>query len=302
MERVASWLGGPRHRVILIGAALFMVPALMPLSAALIAFATLLKGPQEGALAALGAAVVLGAVIAVTGGQGVAMFAASVLMLAVMVGGASLVGRSDSLNLAFQLGTLGFGVVAALLAGSATGQSVADQIAPQFAQALVDAGAAAAEASQVAEMVARLLFGLALGGMLFSLTMALLLGRWLEGLVRPPQQVGSNFRALQLGRLVTIIASVVLIGALLTQGTGAFGNAAIVFVLAMVLQGLAVFHALASRMALHAGWLVLVYALLLLPTPLSAFMLMGVASTGFLDNWLGFRRLRAPRPPDDKSQ
>lgn len=302
MERVAAWLGGPRHRVILMSAALFMVPLLMPLSAALIAFATLLKGPREGALAAIGAAAVLGVVMAVTGGQALAMFAASVLMLAVMVAGASLVGRSGSLDFAFQLGTLGFAGLAAVLAGTASGQALAGEIAQEFAQALVNAGAASGEATQVADMVARLLFGLALGGMLFSLTMALLLGRWLEGLARPPQQVGSNFRALQLGRLVTIVASVVLVGALLTQGAGALGNAAVVFVLALVLQGLAVVHAVAMRLGLHPGWLVLVYASLLLPTRLSAFVLMGVASTGYLDNWLGFRRLREPRPPDDKSE
>ncbi len=299
MERVAVWLGGPRHRVILIGAVLFMVPLLMPLSAGLIAFATLLKGPREGALAALGAAVVLSVVMAVSGGQVLAMFAASLLLLAATVAGASLAGRSGSLDLAFQLGTLGFALLAAVLAGTPTGQTLAGQIAPEFAQALVNAGAAADEAAAMAEMVARLLFGLALGGMLLTLTMALLLGRWLEGLVRPPQQAGSNFRALKLGRLVTIVASVVLVGALLTQGTGALGNAAIVLVLAMVLQGLAVVHAVFKRMGLHSGWLVLVYVLLLPLTQLSAFMLMAVASTGYLDNWLGFRRVRERRPPDD---
>lgn len=298
MERIAVWLSGPRHRVILLGAAMFMVPLLMPLGAALVAFATLVKGTREGVLSAIAAAALLTAVSLFGGGQPLILFITTALVLGAVVGAATLVGRSDSLDFAFQLGTLLLAVLAAVLAALPVGGQVADLFAPEFARALVAAGAAGPEEAQAtAEAMSRLLFGLALGGMLISLSVALLLARWLEGLARPPQQVGRNFRALQAGRLVTLVASAVFVGALFTGGLGALGNAALVLLLAMMLQGLAVVHGLATRYALHAGWLVVVYVLLLPWTPLSPFALMGVATVGYLDNWFGFRTRRGGMPP-----
>ena len=81
----------------------------------------------------------------------------------------------------------------------------------------------------------------------------------------------------------------------LVQG-GGLGNAAIVFVMAMLVQGLAVAHAMAQRHTLNRGWLVLLYALLLLPSPLSPFAVMAIAATGYMDNWLGIRRPRGGPP------
>lgn len=288
MEKVAAWLGGPRHRVILLAAALFLAPLFMPLAAALVAFATLLKGPREGVIAALAAALVVGGVAAIqSGAQGLALALSAVLILGAMAYGAILVGRSGSLDLAFQAGTLVFGALAAVFSVLPAGREVAAQVAPQLAQVF---GGGSPEAAEIGLMVAALLFGLALGGLLLSLFIALLLGRWLEGMLRPPPRAGLEFRGLKAGRLVTLVVSVVFIGAMFTQGGGGLGNAAIVFVLAMTLQGFAVTHWLAARHELNRGWLVLVYALVLLPTPLSPFAVMAMAATGYMDNWLGFRR------------
>lgn len=296
MEKVAAWLAGPRHRVILIGAALFMVPLLMPLAAALVAFATLLKGPREGVIAALGAAAVLGVVSAIQGGaQAFGLFASALMILGLVVSGATLVGRSGGLDMPFQLGTLAFAGLAGVLAATPAGQSLAGQVGPELARALTGAGADQGQAAQLGEMIASLLFGFALGGMLLSLTVSLLVGRWLEGMARPPASAGENFRALQAGRLVTLVASAVFVGAMLVQG-GGLGNAAIVFVMAMLVQGLAVAHAMAQRHTLNRGWLVLLYALLLLPSPLSPFAVMAIAATGYMDNWLGIRRPRGGPP------
>jgi hypothetical protein len=300
MERIAVWLSGPRHRVILLGAAMFMVPLLMPFGAALVAFATLLKGTREGLLSAVAAATVLAVVGLISGGQPVILFATAVLVLAAVVGAATLVGRSDSLDFAFQLGTLLLAGLAAVLATLPIGRQVAEAFAPEFAGLLTATGVPTDEARATAEAMSRLLFGLALGGMLISLSIAMLLGRWLEGLARPPQQIGGNFRALQAGRLVTLLASAVFIGAMFTAGFGALGNAALVFVMAMVLQGLAVVHGLATRYALHVGWLAVLYVLLLPWTPLSPFVLMGLATIGYLDNWFGFRTPRGGSPPPQK--
>lgn len=289
MEKVAAWLGGPRHRVILLSAALFLVPLFMPLAAALVAFATLLKGPREGVIAALAAALVVGGVSAIqSGAQGLALAMSAVLILGAVTYGAILVGRSGSLDFAFQAGTLVFGALAAVFSALPAGREIAAQVAPQLAQAF--GGGGSPEAAEIGQMVAALLFGLALGGLLLSLFIALLLGRWLEGVVRPPPRAGLEFRGLKAGRLVTLVVSVVFIGAMFTQGGGGLGNAAIVFVLAMTLQGFAVTHWLAARHELNRGWLVLVYALVLLPTPLSPFAVMAMAATGYMDNWLGFRR------------
>ncbi len=294
MEKVAAWLGGPRHRVILLAAALFLVPLFMPLAAALVAFATLLKGPREGTIAALAAAGVLGAVTAIQGGaQGLALALSAVVILGAVVGGASLVGRYGSLDFAFQAGTLVLGALAGVFAALPAGREIAAQVAPELARAF---GGGGAEAAQVAELVAGLLFGLAFGGLLISLFVALLLGRWLEGLLRPPPRAGLEFRGLKAGRLVSLIVSAVFVGALFTEAGGGLGNAAIVFVLAMTLQGFAVTHWLAGRYTLNRAWLVLVYALVLLPTPLSPFAVMAMAATGYMDNWLGLRRASGGPP------
>lgn len=289
MQRVAEWLGGARHRAILLAAALFMVPLLMPLAAAMMAFVTLLRGPREGALASLAAAAVLGLVTLLSGGAPMASFIAALAVLLAVVGATALMRRTDSLSLAFQVAVLGAAVLASLVALSLRASGADRQLAEQFAELVQTAGAAGAEAEQLAAMLVQVLPGLAMGGLLISVTVALLLGCWLHDLAVGRESVGARFRRLTVGRLITLLASAALIAALLAGGWVA--NAAVVFVLAFVLQGLAVVHA---QVALR-GWppLVLVglYALLLLPTPLSPALVTGVMTVGYLDNWLGFRRV-----------
>jgi len=295
--RIAGWLAAARHRPVLIASAFFLVPLLMPLSASMIAFATLLRGPQNGALSALAAAAVIGAVVLLGGGAALGVFVSALVILTLVSAAAGLLARTGSLSLTLQVCVL----VAAGLAGLLGAVMPADALREVVAGALVEqlGPGAAEEAEALATMVSTLAFGLALAGLLLTVTIALLLATGLRALAQGGAHAAASFRALSLGRLVSVVAAAVLAGAWLIEGP-VLANMGAVFIIAFVLQGLAVVHAFIARRAWHPLWLVLVYGLALVPTPLAPLVMVGLMTGGYLDNWLELRPAARAAPPEPR--
>lgn len=291
-QRAARWLAASVHRPVLIAAAFFLVPLLMPLSAAMVAFVSLLRGPQAGALASLVAAAIVGAVVMLSGGAAFGVFTAALLILTLVSLAATLLARSDSFTLTLQVCVLATAVLAGILGSAMPAAELREALAAQFLQQL---GGAQGEVEQLAGMLANLVFGLALAGLLLSIAIALLLARGLQGLAEGRALASTGFHALSLGRLVSGVATAVLVGAWLLAWP-ALTNMAVVFILAFTLQGLAVVHATVAVRGWNPLWLVMVYALALLPTPLAPVVMIGLMTAGYLDNWLGLR----PAVADDE--
>jgi hypothetical protein len=115
----------------------------------------------------------------------------------------------------------------------------------------------------------------------------LLAGRSLQARLRRPGALAAEFRGLRCGRAYGLVA-VVAVAVALGVGLGAGGLAvelAMVSVVPLLLQGLAVMHRLALRGGgwRRAPWVV--YPLLVLATPQVAPPL---ALVGLMDNWLDF--------------
>ncbi len=140
--------------------------------------------------------------------------------------------------------------------------------------------------------MARLMPGMSAAGLLIGAVAMVLLGRYLQSRLQRPGAFGAEFRALSLGRSVTIVASVVLVVRLFWP-IPMLENLAIVMLAMFAFQGLAVAHALFRTYHWPRWGLVLLYVLIVL-FPLWIAGL--VSGAGLVDNWFDFRRLRHPPP------
>lgn len=146
---------------------------------------------------------------------------------------------------------------------------------------------------------------LALASGLLALTLltawlgGLLLGRSLQARLRRPGALAAEFRALRCGRVYGVLALLACAAALgLRLRGGALAvELALVLVVPLLLQGLAVMHRLALRGGgwRRAPWLV--YPLLVLATPQVAPPL---ALVGLMDNWLDFKNGSPPAGADPR--
>ncbi|MDH5407818.1 MAG: YybS family protein [Gammaproteobacteria bacterium] len=126
----------------------------------------------------------------------------------------------------------------------------------------------------------------------FGIAIGLFIARWWQSLLYHPGAFAEEFQELRLGRVVTI-ATLLLI-AMFYIGDGMLAELAknLLFVTLgmLLLQGLAVVHAVVNRLKLNSTWLVLMYVLLFVAVP---FMMIVIIMLGLLDNGLDFRnRLR----------
>jgi hypothetical protein len=136
--------------------------------------------------------------------------------------------------------------------------------------------------------MARLMPGMSAGGLLIAVVAMVLAGRYVQSRLVRPGAFGEEFRALSLGRAVTIVASCVLVARLFWP-IPMLENLAIVMLAMFAFQGLAVAHALFRKFGWPRWGLVVLYVLIvLLPLWMSGL----VSGAGLVDNWFDFRRLR----------
>ncbi|MGH8428237.1 MAG: hypothetical protein ACRES7_09700 [Gammaproteobacteria bacterium] len=145
-------------------------------------------------------------------------------------------------------------------------------------------------ATLVAE--AQLMPGMSAAGLMLAAGAMVLFARYLQARLLHPGAFGEEFRRLNLGRVVTVLGSLVLVGRLISPGL-LLKNLAIVMLVMFAFQGFAVIHSFFHARHWPRAGLVVFYVLVAL-LPL---ILVGLVSgAGLVDNWFDFRRLRAPPP------
>ena len=166
-----------------------------------------------------------------------------------------------------------------------TGAWWEERLNPVLKPALENQGLDSSIVGQIAPWVT----GLLATALLVGIVLSLLLGRWWQAVVFNRGSFGEEFRRLQFGR---IMAGVTL---LIWAATGVpdlpwhsgFRDIGMVLVVPFVLAGLAVLHGLVHSLGLHKGWLVAVYAMMIVASPAVELLL---AFLGLADSWLNIRQ------------
>lgn len=277
--------------------ALLIPPAAYLLSGVPVALVTLRAGPVGGVQVMLGALLVLVLGLLLAGGS--PAFAVGMLIgvwLPVTLCAAGLrSSQSQSVMLLIAAGVAaGYIAVLHIVLGDVT-EWWRSQLTPTLEQALADRPDVTAE--QLLEGVMPFINGMVAAGLLFSLAVTVMLGRWLQALLFNPGGFGVEFRSLMLPRWLVVITVAALAGAILLEGSLAGWLRDLVFITMtlFLFQGLALCHLQVKVRGWAVHWLWLLYALLVL---LPQFVLF-VASMGLADAWLRKRPLPAPDEKDD---
>ncbi len=300
MRGLASYILRGRVSAILVVAALAVLSLALPplswplawFSAGGTALVTLQQGAREGLLNVAGATVLVGLVGSPFGLMSLAAGLALTLWLPVWIAAAAL-GASRSLALGLMVCSL-LGMLAVLGVWLAVDdpvgwwqQYIRENLLPVLEQAGMLAEMPADFELRLAE-AARIMTGALAASSVFGLSLGLLIGRWWQAVARRPGAFGEEFRRLRLGRSVSLLMAVLILGAVLLPDAAARLLANLVPVLGVLflLQGLAVVHAALGRRPQDRGWMVVFYVLLVLFMPWS---LVFTAVLGWLDNGLDFR-------------
>lgn len=140
--------------------------------------------------------------------------------------------------------------------------------------------------------LARWMTALSVAALILGALLSLLLARaWQAGLYNPGG-FAAEFRDLRLGRNFAVVS--LLLGGLAALPVGAvaqfLADAVLSLLVVYLLQGLALAHAIVHNTQAHRGWLIGLYAVLLVAAPELMPLL---ALLGWMDAWIDFRaRLR----------
>lgn len=141
----------------------------------------------------------------------------------------------------------------------------------------------------ILEQLASLMTGMVGAATVLGIILSLLLARWWQASLYNPGGFRHEFHALRLGNIVAGVAALLLIVAWLQPaGWQVIIDLLPLALLLCLLQGLAVAHGLVAKRGASTGWLVAMYALLLLPIVATQAVLL-MAVVGMMDNWLDFR-------------
>ncbi len=140
---------------------------------------------------------------------------------------------------------------------------------------------------QLSELLRAVVTGLPIAVMVTSMCIVLL-ARWANAALDNPGGFGREFRALRLGRGFAAGAGGVAVVALFAapRGAGLGHDLLMLIVAACAMQGIALVHGLVALRGSARGWIVAMYASLLLVTP-AAVLALSVA--GFSDAWIDYR-------------
>ena len=140
---------------------------------------------------------------------------------------------------------------------------------------------------QLAEFIRVVVTGLPIAVMVTSMSVVFL-ARWAHARLDNPGGFGREFRDLRVGRrfatAATVVAVLVLFVAPREAGVG--HDLLMLAVAACAIQGIALVHGLVALRGGSRGWLVAMYASLLLVTPVAVLVL---SAAGFSDAWIDYR-------------
>ena len=277
-----------RHHAIGVSALSLLMPPFSFVAGAVIGLATLRYGMGEGALVLAGSTLVFAAAMwGLAGSVAPAVLFVAVTGLPALALCALLRATSSQ----------GFVLAAAALAAGAwivaLYMAVADPVAwwveslKTFFAVRTGGGAGTPEIEEFAEFLAPVLTGFPIAVMVTSM-FVVFLARWSHAALDNPGGFGREFRALRLGRRFAAGAGVVVVVALFaaSREAGMGHDLVMLIVAAYALQGIALVHGLVASRGGARGWIVAMYASLLLVTPITVLVL---SVAGFSDAWIDYR-------------
>ena len=279
-----------------LGALGIFIPPIAILSGAVVALVALRLGMGQALLVAGVASLILGAlVLALMGGSPLVGIMAGLAQWLPVVAMGEVLRQSVSWRTTLSMAALVAGALvltARLLVPDLEAAWVA--VGMQMLAPFIEADGPGAEELEAALVtVAPFLTGLLAGIFLLSMVLSLVIARYWQALLFNPGAFGSEFRALQMGRYLSIAAVML---ALLGQLAGLPVALELAFILAvpLFLQGLAVMHALTHAQNMNNFWLAGMYVLLVLALP-QMFLL--IAVLGAIE---GVANLRGRFPARDR--
>jgi hypothetical protein len=286
---LAQWLAGNPVGAVLATGLLGLLPLLgvgvaFFLPGAVPALIVLVRGERQGVIVAVGASLLLAAVMLMFGRPLPVGFIYSAWVLGPPLLLAILLRRTDSMSLCLQVVTLVGAVLLVVLHVSfGDPHQFWAPFVRDLAQEMKTRGLPMdLEQDGLADTLARTLWGW-IAVLTMSLAMcALFLARWWQSLPERAGSFGAEFRQVRLGRVLGIAAALVIGASLFTQQV-LVGDIGRLFLGSLVIVGLAAAHRAVSQGKLAVAWLWVTYALLVLVAP---FAVVGLAALGFVDNWL----------------
>ncbi|MBW7930203.1 MAG: hypothetical protein H3C57_02725 [Gammaproteobacteria bacterium] len=266
---------------------LFPLPLTLVVSAAVVVLTTCVKGWRQALEDCAMALAVLVALTAISGGGWVeiGLGAALTWLLAVLLGALR---NALSLALAVQVAVL-IGVVAAIgfTLWVRDTQAFWERVLMDLAERASSAGLAM-EPADFVPGAAQLMTGMMSASAVMSSVVALLLGSaW--GDPARGRDFGSEFRNLRMGRVLTLLAALLMV--LLLTGLGSLADDLLLVLAAgFVLQGLALVHWHGHAREWPRIWPLALYLPMALLPIAAVLELMGLAVLGLLDNVFSLRR------------
>ena len=256
-------------------------------SGASLALVTLRRGWQSGIQVLLGALLLTALLAGLVLGNPFGLVVANLIYWLPVWLCAVVLRQTIRLDQALQAGVL-FGLVLIALAYGLAGDPAAwwaANLKTVFASLASEGGP---DLSAQVAVLARWMTAVASAGLVLGVLLSVLLGRWWQSLLYNPGGFGEEFRQLRLGLPTAVFAIVLLLMGFFWQGTAGrmAADGLMVVSVGLLLQGLAVVHALAYQRKRHVGWLVALYLLLLLAGLQVAPLL---ALLGLIDNLFRFR-------------
>ena len=283
-----------RYHAVGVSALSLLLPPFSFVAAAIIGLATLRYGAGEGAVVLAGSAVIFAIAM-----WGFAMSAAPVVVFVAVTGLpalalCALLRATSSQGLVLAAATL-----AAAASITALYLLVTDPVAWWTALVrdfLTTRGGGDVDPQSLdplVELLAPMITGLPVAVVVTTMA-AVFLARWGHATLDNPGGFGREFRELRLGRRFAAGAGLVAAVALLAapRGGGLGHDLLILLVASYTIQGIALVHALVALRSGARGWLIAMYAsLLLMPVTVLA-----LSVAGFSDDWLDYRtRFGRPR-------
>ena len=297
MQALAAYVMRGRSQAALVASASAVLSLLVPLlgilSAATVALVTLRQGTTEGLVVGGFAGLASGLLVYLALGSplpAVGLALALWLPVWVLAGVLRVTRRVDL--------TLRVGALVGLLILVGVHLAVADpaafwaELLEPLRQGLVEGQVMDETASQaMMASIGRWMTAAFAATFYFQMLLALLLGRWWQGLLYNPGGFGTEYRALRIHPALGVLGLGLLLALMVGIGGQPIAELLILLTPLYFLQGVAVVHGLAHGFKLARGWLVGFYALLLLAMPHAEIL---VAGLGLADTLVNVRARARP--------
>jgi len=277
-----EWLVARHYRMILMAAALALLPPLGVVGQAVVVLAVLTQGLATGIFVAAVATALMTVPAFISGTQPAALLVLALVNWLPALGLAAVLERTRSLSLTVQVATVVMmaATIVYFMTGSPvdTWHGVLNEYIAAMGDRIPEVPAGFVPA------VSRIMTGLLAAMTVLSSMLAVFIGRWWQSRLSNPGAFGSEFRGLRMGTVMGLVAGLVFIAAALTKIT-LLENLTLVLMTGFLLHGLAVTHTIAAA-GIGSLFLPAIYVLIVVGMPYAEVALAGL---GFVDNWFDLR-------------